>query len=73
MQPKTISAAMSTAQMMPQMMSHCLGMVLPNMTKEKRTDVALKMVATLVEPRCVGMSEKEKKDFFAGVAEKAKA
>ena len=54
-------------EMMAEMMSHCLGMMLPKMPKEKRTDFVLKMVGTLVEQGSVGLSDQEKKDFLANV------
>ncbi len=64
------------AQMMPEMMMEmmpkCLGMMLPNMPKEKRQAFTLKMVAILKEQGCVGMSEEEKKDFLAKIIEKVK-
>lgn len=58
-----------TMEMIPQ----CLKMILPNMLKEKRIDFVLKMVTTLIEQSCVGMSEGEKKDFVAKVVENVKA
>ncbi len=60
-------------KMMIEMMPHCLTMILPNLPKEKRIDFVLKMVATLVEQSCVGMSEEEKKDFLAKVVGKVRA
>ncbi len=59
-------------QMGAQMMPKCLGMMLPNMPKEKRQAFTLKMVAILKEQGCVGMSEEEKKDFLAKIIEKVK-
>jgi hypothetical protein len=59
-------------QMMTEMMPQCLKMMLPNIPKEKRIDFVLKMVTTLMEQGCVGMSEEEKKDFVAKVFEKVK-
>ena len=79
MMPKMIMGMMSGGektempmmpQMMPEMMPYCLGMMLPNMPKEKRIDFVLKMVTTLVEQGCVGMSNEEKADFVAKVVEK---
>lgn len=79
MMPKMIMGMMSRGektempmmpQMMPEMMPYCLGMMLPNMPKEKRIDFVLKMVTTLVEQGCVGMSNEEKADFVAKVVEK---
>ena len=57
---------------MPQMMPYCLGMVLPSMPKEKRVDFVLKMVTSLVEQGCAGMSDEEKADFVAKIVEKVK-
>ena len=54
------------------MMPQCLRMMLPDMPKEKRIDFVLRMVTTLVEQGCVGMSEEEKKDFVAKLVEKVK-
>jgi hypothetical protein len=59
-------------QMMPEMMPYCLGMVLPSMPKEERVDFALKMVASLVEQGCAGMSNEEKAAFVAKIIEKVK-
>jgi len=63
-------------QMMPQMMStmmpQCLGMMLPNMAKERRVDFVLQMVAVLAEQGSAGMSDEEKKDFLSKIAEKVK-
>ncbi|HEA65312.1 hypothetical protein LCGC14_2496820 [marine sediment metagenome] len=60
-------------EMMMEMMPQCLKMMLPNIPKEKRIDFVLKMVTTLIEQGCVGMSEGEKKDFVAKVVENVKA
>lgn len=64
------------AQMMPEMMMEmmpkCLGMMLPNMPKEKRIAFTLNMVAILKEKGCGGMSEEEKTEFLAKVIEKVK-
>jgi len=59
-------------QMMPEMMPYCLGKVLPGMPEEKRIDFALKIVTSLVEQGCAGMSNEEKADFLAKIAEKVK-
>jgi predicted GTPase len=60
-------------QMMMEMMPQCLRMMLPNVVKEKRIDFVSEMIDTLMEQGCVGMSEEEKQDFTAKVAEKVKA
>lgn len=59
-------------QMMPEMMPYCLGKVLPSMPKEKRVDFALKIVTSVVEQGCVGMSNEEKANFVANIVEKVK-
>ncbi len=59
-------------EMMMDMMPHCFGMMLPKMPKEKRMDVVLKMVGTLVEQGSAGMSENERKEFVAKVVERVK-
>ncbi len=48
-------------------------MMLPNVAKEKRIDFVLKMVDTLIQQGCVGMSDEEKQDFVVKVVEKVKA
>ncbi len=58
--------------MMMEMMPKCLKMMLPNMPKEKRSDFVLKMVTTLVDEGCAGMSEDEKKDLIAKILDKVK-
>ena len=57
---------------MMEMMPQCLKMMLPSISKEKRMDFVLKMVATLMEQGCSGMSEEGRKDFVAKVVEKVK-
>jgi hypothetical protein len=59
-------------QMMTEMMPRCLKMMLPNVPKEKRVDFVLRMVDTLMEQGCMGMSGEEKQDFVAKVVEKVK-
>ena len=61
------------ANMMTQMMPHCLTMMLPTLPKEQRTDFVLKVVAILTEQGSAGMSDQEKKDFVEKVVETAKA
>jgi len=60
-------------QMMMEMMPRCLGMMLPNMPKEKRVDFVLKMVTALMEQGSAEMSEEEKQGFVAQVVERVKA
>jgi hypothetical protein len=38
-------------------------MMLSSIPKEKRADFVMKMITILIEQGCVGMSDKEKKDF----------
>jgi hypothetical protein len=45
-------------------------MMLPNIPKEKRIDFVMKMIDTLMEQGCVGLSEEEKKDFVEKIIEK---
>jgi len=58
--------------MMSTMMPQCLGMMLPNMAKERRVDFVLQMVAVLAEQGSAAMSDEEKKDFLSKIAEKVK-
>ena len=62
-----------TPDMMMDMMPHCFGMMLPKMSKEKRTEFVLKMVATLTQQGSSGMSDEEKKTFLGKVVETVKA
>jgi hypothetical protein len=59
-------------EMMTEMMTNCLGMMLQNMQKKNRITFTLKIVGDLVEQTCVGMSDEERKDFMAKVVEKVK-
>ena len=54
------------------MMPHCLKMMLPRISKQKRMDFVSEMIPILVEQGCLGMAEEEKKDFLAKVIEKIK-
>jgi hypothetical protein len=77
MMPKMMMGIMSRGEKteiptMPQMMPYCLRMVLPSIPKEKRVDFVLKMVTSLVEQGCAGMSNEEKADFVAKIVEKVK-
>jgi len=47
--------------------------MLPNAPQEKRSDFVLKMITTLVEQGCAGMSEEEKAGFVQKVVERVKA
>ena len=58
--------------MMMEMMPQCLTMMLPTTPKEKRIDFVLRMIGTLVEQGCAGMSDEEKKGFVEKVVEKAR-
>lgn len=49
-------------EMMTEMMSHCIGMMLQKMPKEKRKDFILNMVGTLAKEGCAGSSERAKKN-----------
>jgi hypothetical protein len=59
-------------QMMMEMMPHCLTMMLPHLSKDKRKAFTLQMVATLMERSCTDMPE-EKSQFVAQVMEKVHA
>jgi hypothetical protein len=59
-------------KMMMGMMPQCSLMALSSMPKEKRVDFVLKMVTSLVEQGCAGMSNEEKADFAAKISEKVK-
>ena len=77
MMPRMMMGMMSSGgktemPMMPEMMPYCLNMVLPSMPKEKRVDFVLKMVTSLVEQGCAGMSNEEKADFVTKIVEKVK-
>jgi hypothetical protein len=54
------------------MMPHCLKMMLPRISKEKRMDFVSEMIPVLVEQGCLGMAEEEKRDFLTKVVEKIK-
>ena len=60
-------------QMMLHMMPHCLQMMLPHVAKDRRTECALHMVATLMEQSCADMPKEEKQQFVAQVLEKVHA
>ena len=60
-------------KMMTEMMPKCVEMMLLNMPGENRVNFAMKMVSTLIEKGCVGMSDEEKKKFVIQVEEKVKA
>ncbi|MHC4791251.1 MAG: hypothetical protein ACYS8Y_07420 [Planctomycetota bacterium] len=51
-------------QMMMEMMPRCLKVMVLNILKEKRIDFILKMVTTLGEQGCAGMSEGEKEGLI---------
>jgi glutamine synthetase adenylyltransferase len=54
-------------QMMMEMMPHCLTMMLPHLSKDKRMELTLTMLATLMQQSCADMSEEEKHQFVAQV------
>ena len=57
-------------QMMMEMMPHCLTMMLPRLSKDKRKAFTLHMVDTLMEQSCADMPEEEKQQFVTQVMEK---
>ncbi len=56
-------------QMMRDMMPHCLGVMLSNLPKGERTDVALKLVAMLIEKGTADMSDEEKSEYIEKIVE----
>ncbi len=60
-------------QMMMEMMPKCLSMIIPKIPKEKRSDYALELVATIIEKASEGLSEEEKVEFVAKVVEGLKS
>lgn len=78
MMPKMMAESQSRKmEMMPhmmmEMMPHCLSVMLPRAPKKKRAEFVHKMIAILVEKGCAGMSDQQKKEFVAQVAEQVKA
>ncbi len=57
------------AQMMTQMMPHCIEVMLPQMPKESRIDFALKLVKSLIDNGANGMTTEEKKEYLKKIAE----
>jgi hypothetical protein len=56
------------AQMMGKMMPHCLEVMLPIMPKEARSELALKIVKSLIDRGTNGMSVDEKKEYLQRIA-----
>ena len=59
--------AMMPEVMLKGMMPHCIKMMLPNISKDKRADLASGLIATLVEQASKDMSDKEKAAFVSKV------
>ncbi len=59
-------------EMMMGMMSHCLRMVLPRMSREEQTEFVLRMMSALTEQGTAGLSEQEKEQFLAKLVEKVR-
>ena len=70
MMPRMVEGV-DMAAMMPQMMPHCLGAMLPAMPKEERVEFVLRMVEVLKEQGSAGMSDEEKQAFVTGLVERA--
>ncbi len=65
----TAGAMPPMAQMMTQMMPHCLEMMLPQIPKESRIDFALKLVKSIIDNGANGMTAEEKKAFKQSLME----
>ncbi|MGI9331672.1 MAG: hypothetical protein ACR2RL_00795 [Gammaproteobacteria bacterium] len=57
-------------EMMPKMMPNCIGMMLPSIEPDKRSEAAEAVLSAIVQKGSVGMSEEQRQSFF-GVLEKA--
>ena len=60
--------AMMPEMMLKGMMPHCIKMMMPNISKDKRTALASGLISTLVEQATSGMSDKDKAAFVSKVA-----
>ena len=59
-------------EMMMEMMPKCAGMMVAKIPKEKRLEFVSKMITTLVEHGCAGMTEKEKENFWGKIMKRVK-
>lgn len=60
--------AMMPEMMLKGMMPHCIKMMMPSISKDKRTDLVLGMISTLMEQASDGMSDDEKAALRAKVS-----
>lgn len=51
--------------MLKMMMPHCIGMMLPAIDPDKRSEVATAILSTIVEKGTVGMSDEQRRSFLA--------
>lgn len=65
--------SMMPEMMLKGMMPHCIKMMMPAISKDKRADLVSDMIGTLMEQGSSGMSADEKAAFVAKVAETIKA
>ncbi|MBT8123974.1 MAG: hypothetical protein KJO81_04020 [Gammaproteobacteria bacterium] len=64
--------SMMPEMMFKGMMPHCIKMMMPAISKEKRADLVSNMVSTLMEQASSGMSDAEKSSFVAKVIDSIK-
>ena len=65
--------SMMPEMMLKGMMPHCIKMMMPAISKDKRADLVSSVVSTLMEQASSGMSDEEKATFVAKVVETIKA
>ncbi|MGI9419940.1 MAG: hypothetical protein ACR2RA_19115 [Geminicoccaceae bacterium] len=64
---------MMPEMMLKDMMPHCIKMMMPTISKDKRADLVSGMISTLMEQASNDMSDEEKASFAARVAESISA
>ena len=52
------------SDMMSRMMPMCIGMMMPDMEAEKRTETAVGILSAIVESGAEGLTEEQRKSFF---------
>ena len=55
--------------MLKMMMPHCIGMMLPAIDADKRSEVATSILSAIVEKGALGMSEEQSKAFHRSLNE----
>ena len=65
--------SMMPEMMLKGMMPHCIKMMMPAISKNKRSDLVSSMVSTLMEQASSGMSDEEKAALVAKVLDTIKA